>query len=522
MEPIGQKAILPATDEVISAGEMGVVAGEAGRENIFDETLDEIIAEDSLGEIIAEDSLDENLLEELLVEDNLAASLSSVLLSQSPIDPKILGDTFESGADSELPLTMMDDNLWNENSKTIQSMVLTKATPIEQELIEVIDPRIATSASFRQELSGKGVAETGLQILSENSEADTETLLNKFLHLPVATEEGTEFSAFDMQDSPKNKSSQSVQQTGKTEISRSELHTILQNNTNLAAVLEESELQNNSKPENKDLLLGQKQLAENSEALALETKNSRDLQQKSLEMGNSEDSTKKAPLASLQQFKTLVPKENKISSNVSAPADAVHSQEFSAVTDAGNTERNLNSTSDSIISTGFNINSEVVGTSITKGSEAASSTAETFRSNDLPFNLAQVVSRVRILRGNGIEEMTLRLHPEELGQITLRVRQAGGDLMIDMRVDNPLAKQMVESGFDSLRSRFLDQDFAYQDLALNVDLNEGDSSYGRDQNQAEFEDELSSSQRAKKEELSTLEETPRINHRTDSGLNLYV
>ena len=50
--------------------------------------------------------------------------------------------------------------------------------------------------------------------------------------------------------------------------------------------------------------------------------------------------------------------------------------------------------------------------------------------------------------GNGVEEMTLRLHPEELGHITLKVKQSGGDLFIDMRVDNPLAKQMVESGFD--------------------------------------------------------------------------
>jgi len=94
--------------------------------------------------------------------------------------------------------------------------------------------------------------------------------------------------------------------------------------------------------------------------------------------------------------------------------------------------------------------------------------------------------------------------------------------MIDMRVDNPLAKQMVESGFDSLRSRFLDREFSYQDLALNVDINERDSQYGGDREHFEFEEEMFSSERGKKEEISSLEETPHVRHRTDSGLNLYV
>ena len=125
------------------------------------------------------------------------------------------------------------------------------------------------------------------------------------------------------------------------------------------------------------------------------------------------------------------------------------------------------------------------------------SSVDNLRNVDLPFDIKQLVSRVRIMRGNGVEEMTLRLQPEELGHITLRVKQTGGDLLIDMRVDNPLAKQIVESGFDSLRSRFLDQEFAYKDLALNVDINQNDSKFGSDRKYEEFEDELFSSQRGK-------------------------
>ena len=199
----------------------------------------------------------------------------------------------------------------------------------------------------------------------------------------------------------------------------------------------------------------------------------------------------------LNQFRSLNSKDTQFSSNVKSPVD-------------------------SISATGINAVSELSGTSILKGTEAANPPNSNLRSADLPFNMEQVVSRARILSGNGVEEMTLRLHPEELGQITLKIRQAGGNLTIDMRVDNMLAKQIVESGFDSLRSKFLDQEFSYQDLALNVDINERDSKYGGNRKDAEFDEEMFSPERGNKEEISALEETPIVRHRTDSGLNLYV
>ncbi|MBT4184459.1 MAG: hypothetical protein HOE10_04315 [Deltaproteobacteria bacterium] len=199
----------------------------------------------------------------------------------------------------------------------------------------------------------------------------------------------------------------------------------------------------------------------------------------------------------LNQFRSLTSKDTHLSSNVKSPVDSVPAPGINAV-------------------------SELSGTSILKGTEVANPPNSNLRSADLPFNMEQVVSRVRILSGNGVEEMTLRLHPEELGQITLKIRQAGGNLTIDMRVDNMLAKQIVESGFDSLRSKFLDQEFSYQDLALNVDINERDSKYGGNRKDAEFDEEMFSPERGNKEEISALEETPIVRHRTDSGLNLYV
>ena len=211
----------------------------------------------------------------------------------------------------------------------------------------------------------------------------------------------------------------------------------------------------------------------------------------------SKDISENAFKQPLNQFRSLTSKETQLSSNVKSSVDSVSAPGISAV-------------------------SELSGTSILKGAEVANSPNGNLRSADLPFNMEQVVSRVRILSGNGVEEMTLRLHPEELGQITLKIRQAGGNLTIDMRVDNMLAKQIVESGFDSLRSKFLDQEFSYKDLALNVDINERDSKYGGNRKYAEFDEEMFSPERGNKEEISALEETPIVRHRTDSGLNLYV
>ena len=179
--------------------------------------------------------------------------------------------------------------------------------------------------------------------------------------------------------------------------------------------------------------------------------------------------------------------------------------------------------SDSIQNSGISNLTELSGVTPQKGVNNTSNFVETMRSADLPFNMEQIVSRVRILRGNGVEEMTLRLHPEELGQVTLKIRQSGADLYIDMRVDNSQAKFLVESGFDSLRSRFLDQEFSYQDLSLNVDINERESQFEDGRKNYKFEDDLNSVELSQNEEsTASEEETPRLINRNESGLDLYV
>ena len=628
MEAIGQKAVIPVSDEAIVSSELGTVSGEGGEEKIFDATLENMLVELPL---------EENMLDELLEEDGLSASLSSTLLSQNELDPEIVDANFGFANNSTMPLEMLEDNLWSEDLSSLQTQVLQKTTPISSEIIEVLDPRFAINTSDFDILPDKGIAETGLQSLLNTTDSEfsgpllqtvfhqvnslqdgVELLLDEqqailqknvsqSIHLgPANLEADAEFSTSDLQTILQKTANQSVQLEGDLEISKSELQPELQPYSNksvqvqdknlvqeLSSTLENQEenlqevlktvfrkgsqveVQEFEKPVEENLvklkraevpLTPEKIKAAESLQVVEKFKATEGLQatenikvaealqvvakEKTIEglqttekfkvaenfqggsrtkvdagfqatekfkvaeefqsgakskvaegfqmtgMENTGEITEKASVQPSNQFRTLTPQETQLSSIAKSTVDFASAQGINAV-------------------------SELTGTSIFKAGETTN-TLETFRAADLPFNMAQVVNRVRILRGNGVEEMTLRLHPEELGQITLKIRQSGGDLSIDMRVDNPHAKQMVESGFDALRSRFLDQEFSYQDLALNVDINERDSQFGGDRNKSEFEEDMISAERGKKEEIATVEEKPRVGHRNGSGLNLYV
>ena len=628
MEAIGQKAVIPVSDEAIVSSELGTVSGEGGEEKIFDATLENMLVELPI---------EENMLDELLEEDGLSASLSSTLLSQNELDLEIVDANFGFANNSTMPLEMLEDNLWSEDLSSLQTQVLQKTTPISSEMIEVLDPRFAINTSDFDILPDKGIAETGLQSLLNTTDSEfsgpllqtvfhqvnslqdgVELLLDEqqailqknvsqSIHLgPANLEADAEFSTSDLQTILQKTANQSVQLEGDLEISKSELQPELQPYSNksvqvqdknlvqeLSSTLENQEenlqevlktvfrkgsqveVQEFEKPVEENLvklkraevpLTPEKIKAAESLQVVEKFKATEGLQatenikvaealqvvakEKTIEglqttekfkvaenfqggartkvvagfqatekfkvaeefqsgakskvaegfqmtgMENTGEITEKASVQPSNQFRTLTPQETQLSSIAKSTVDFASAQGINAV-------------------------SELTGTSIFKAGETTN-TLETFRAADLPFNMAQVVNRVRILRGNGVEEMTLRLHPEELGQITLKIRQSGGDLSIDMRVDNPHAKQMVESGFDALRSRFLDQEFSYQDLALNVDINERDSQFGGDRNKSEFEEDMISAERGKKEEIATVEEKPRVGHRNGSGLNLYV
>ena len=703
MEPIGQKAVMPTTEEaIVVASELEADSGESGEDGIFDTTLKEMLAEIPL---------EENLLEELLDEDGLSASLNSAILTQNQLDTAVVDANFGAVDSSTMPLEMLGDDLWKEDLSSLKTQVLQKSTPIATELIEVLDPRFAIEESNFEILPEKGIAETGLQTLLQESDTDSSgSLLQSVFHNANPSQAAGEFSADNLQNVlQKNVSqsiqlgpgemeneaefttsdlkiilqktaSQSFQLEGEYEISKSDLLPETQKNTVQPLKLQDdnvlvqdlkSVLKNQEESLQEDLQTvfrhGSQEEAEEFEKLgddnlqklkraevpltpekiklmeslqivekfkatdeiqvtvkSEETKNfqgkvknnnNEGLQvtdkfkvteefrggtiskvaagfqatekfkvaeeflggakEKTAEglqvtdkfkvaeefLGGAKEKTAEG-LQVTDKFKVaeefLGGAKSKVATGFQATEKFKVTEEFQSgvkskvaegfqMTGIENTgdisekasirplnqfrtlesnetqlTSNAKSTMDSATPSAINSLSEVSGTSLVKGGETTKTAAEILRGTDLPFNMEQVVSRVRILRGNGVEEMTLRLHPEDLGQITLKIRQSGGELSIDMRVDNFLAKQLVESGFDALRSKLLDQDFSNQDLALNVDINERDAQYSGNRNNSEFEEDLFSAERGRNEEVAAVEETPRTERRTDSGLNLYV
>ena len=606
MEAIGQKAVIPSTDEAVAATEFGMESEEKGENKVFDATLDQMLTESPL---------DEKLLEELLDEDGLSASLNSVLLTQSQLDPEIADTDFGIVNNSNMPLEILGDDHWSEDVSSLQTQVLKKSTPISAEIIEVVDPRIVVNGSNVDVLPESGIAETGLQsLLQESTTEFTDPLLETVFHQvkspgnsegisaedqhklshSIPLEADAEFFASDQQTVLQKSASQSVLDEGELGVKKSELPPELQPNSNqtlqgknalvqdLSSILENQEesLQENlqtvsrkgTQEESLDVdylqklkrgdvpLTTEKIKASESHQVVEKFKTNEGLQtaekfqggvrEKAVEgLQTSEkfqlaeafksdsktklevgfQATEKFKLAEeLQSGTKTKTVENfqltgvETTTGVSEKGSEQPLNQFRTLT-AKDTQlpASSKSSTDTVSSAGINSLAEVSGTTMVKGT-TTNTPAEPLRGADLPFNMEQVVSRVRILNGNGVEEMTLRLHPEDLGQITVKIRQSGADLLIDMRVDNPQAKLLVESGFDSLRSRFLDQEFSYQDLALNVDINERDSQFGGNRKNYEFEDDLNSAERGKKEEIADVEETPRVRNRNDSGLNLYV
>ena len=164
-------------------------------------------------------------------------------------------------------------------------------------------------------------------------------------------------------------------------------------------------------------------------------------------------------------------------------------------------------------------------TQLISRTEATQQNQAPVQAPDLPFDVEQIMSRVRVLRDNDSQQMTLKLQPEHLGQVTMKVRQNGGELQVDMRVDNMMAKQIIESGFENLRSRFLDQELSYDQLSLNIEVDQHSASqYDRDQQNSRFGEENASTGRGESEEEVTpnLVQSRSSMNNSDSALNIYV
>ena len=80
MEPIGQKIVVPSTDEAVLASDIVDETMQNDETRIFDTTLDGALAENQF---------DENVIEELIGGEKLSESLNVDNLPESRIDSKV-------------------------------------------------------------------------------------------------------------------------------------------------------------------------------------------------------------------------------------------------------------------------------------------------------------------------------------------------------------------------------------------------------------------------------------------------
>ena len=141
-----------------------------------------------------------------------------------------------------------------------------------------------------------------------------------------------------------------------------------------------------------------------------------------------------------------------------------------------------------------------------------------------PFDMSQLTRNLRKGREGESQEVTLRLRPDELGTLTMKVRQIGERLQIEMQVENPHIKQLVESDLEQLRNRFLDKEFNFSEMELTVNIDarsDADSQAFADQGRYQ-EDSTAVSQKQRLNDAQESASVARPQTRSDGGLNLYA
>ncbi|MCZ6531708.1 MAG: flagellar hook-length control protein FliK [SAR324 cluster bacterium] len=110
------------------------------------------------------------------------------------------------------------------------------------------------------------------------------------------------------------------------------------------------------------------------------------------------------------------------------------------------------------------------------GSQAARMLAKTpaeVRGRQIMNRVAQ---QAKWMIRNNRQEVTFKLQPENLGEVKLKVTQTDGYLRVEMTVDNPAVKRMVESQMDDLHRLLQEEQLASGNFEFNVDVRQGGDS----------------------------------------------
>ena len=141
-----------------------------------------------------------------------------------------------------------------------------------------------------------------------------------------------------------------------------------------------------------------------------------------------------------------------------------------------------------------------------------------------PFDMSQLTRNLRKGGDGESQEVTLRLRPDELGTLTMKVKQLGDRLQVEMQVENPHVKQLVESDLEQLRNRFLDKEFNFSEMELTVNIDaRSDADSQAFENQGRYQEDTTAANQ--KQRLNAAQESASVvrpQTRSDGSLNLYA
>ena len=123
--------------------------------------------------------------------------------------------------------------------------------------------------------------------------------------------------------------------------------------------------------------------------------------------------------------------------------------------------------------------------------------------------LGQIVERMNLLNRPGGQEIRIRLQPEILGEVMIRMRRIQGVLSAEIMTQNTAVKEMIESQMDSLRQRFQEMDLNVEEFHVSVgEEGQDDSELDRKPKENMTGPYINNPQAAESQEMVTGEEGP--------------
>ena len=146
--------------------------------------------------------------------------------------------------------------------------------------------------------------------------------------------------------------------------------------------------------------------------------------------------------------------------------------------------------------------------------------------NNRPVNIEEVVGKVKLMLSTNKNEMVMRLAPEHLGKLEIRLKKEGDKLIGRFKVQSTEAKRALETQFSQLQQGLEEQGIKVEEFSILVDdQSSAESTFtfneGRNQQQNSDESRLGNTIQTDRNEAAAAA-TSSATTGADSGVSLYI